>query len=135
MDDNEFLDAMCSYKYLDNTQRLRQAHKEKKRKEWTFKKNSNPKEGDLESQGRPKRPWARASTGDNSNQSTLRNKKFCQYCKDNKGKYWTHNTADCYFKKPAKESNALEAVHKELDKVKNLIKNLKKGSDSDSDDE
>ena len=34
-----------------------------------------------------------------------------------------------------KEANANEAVQKELDKVKNLIKNLKKRLDSDSDNE
>ena len=130
MDNNEFLDAMRIYKFIDNTRKFKEECRERKRKEQASKKNPNLK-GDSESQGR-KRPWARASTVSNNNQFTLRVKKFCQHCKDN---YWTHNTANCYFKKPMKEANANEAVQKELDKVKNLIKNLKKRLDSDSDNE
>ena len=122
MDDNDFLDAMLSYKLMDNTQRLKKAQKEKKRKEWTSKKSSNLSEGDSESQRRNKRPYARSATGGPMSQTTARIKKFCQHCKDSNGKYWTHNTVDCYFKKPAKESNAIKAVQKELDKVKSLIK-------------
>ena len=135
MDDNDFLDVMLSYKLIDSTQRLKRAQKEKKRKEWTSKKSSNLKEGDSESQRRNKRPYARASAGGPTSQPTARIKKFCQHCKENNGKYWTHNTVDCYLKKPSKEANAIESVQKELDEVKSLIKSLKKRLDSDSDSE
>ena len=99
MDDNDFLDAMLSYELIESTQRFKQTLKEKKRKEWTSKKSSNLKEGDSESQRRNKCPYARAFAGGTISQPTARIKKFCQHCKDNNGKYWTHNTVDCYLKK------------------------------------
>ena len=92
-------------------------------------------EKDLTSHRRNKRPHARAAFGGPTNQTVARIKKFCQHCKDSNGKYWTHDTADCYFKKPAKESNAIEAVQKELNEVKDLLKSLKKRTDSASDSE
>ena len=103
-------------------------------KEWNSKKSFNLKDGDSESQRRNKRPYARAFAGGTISQPTARIKKFCQHCKDNNGKYWTHNTVDCYLKKPSKEANAIKAVQKELDN-KSLIKSLKKRLDSDSDSE
>ena len=100
-----------------------------------MKKSYNTKEEDLASHRRNKCPHARAAFGGPTNQTVARIKKFCQHCKDSNGKYWTHNTADCYFKKPAKESNAIEAVQKELNEVKDLLKSLKKRTDSASDSE
>ena len=135
MDDNDFLDAMCSYKFIDSTQRLKRSQREKKRKEWTLKKSSNLKEGHLKSQRRNKCPYTRAFAGGTISQPTARIKKFCQHCKDNNGKYWTHNTVDCYLKKPSKEANAIKSVQKELDEVKSLIKNLRKRLHRNSDNE
>ena len=87
------------------------------------------------SRKRGKHPPARAAFGNPKNQTTFRTKKFCQHCKDSNGKYWTHNTEDCYFKKPARESNAIKALKKEFNKLKDVLKNLKKHKDSDSDSE
>ena len=134
MEETDFVDAMLSYELIDNTQRTKQIQKEKRRKELAPKRSSNPKEGDSENQRRNKCPHARASAGGSIGQPSARVKKFCQHCKDNNGKYWTHDTVDCYLKRPHKEANALETVQKELDQMKSLIKSLKKrlGSDSDS---
>ena len=64
-------------------------------------------------------------------------KKFCQYFKDNRGKYWTHNTDECFVKdsKSKKETNKMEDLQKEVNEMRNLVKGLKKkiGSDSDTD--
>ena len=136
MTDNKFLNAMIAYKHFDNTQRFKQSQREKKRKREDFaKKSASPKEDDSVSHKRGKRPPARAAFGNPKNQTTFRTKKFCQHCKDSNGKYWTHNTEDCYFKKPARESNAIKALKKEFNKLKDVLKNLKKHKDSDSDSE
>ena len=127
MDNNDFLNAMTGYKFIDKTQRFKYKWREKKRKELASKKRQSSSEREPDS----KRPYARAST--RGKQSNSKNRKFCQYCKDNNGKYWTHDTADCYFKKLAKGANTTKKVQKELDEVKNLIKNLRKRSNSDSD--
>ena len=136
MDDNDFSNAMLAHEYYDNTQKFKRFQREKKRKREESSKNSyNTKEEDSASQKRNKRPYTRAAFGGPTNQTVARIKKFCQHCKDSNGKYWTHNTADCYFKKPAKESNAIEAVQKELNEVKDLLKSLRKRMDSASDSE
>ena len=98
----------------------------------TPKRSSNPKEGDSKNQRRNKHPYAIAAAGGSRGQPSARVKKFCQHCKDNNGKYWTHDTVDCYLKRPHKEDNTLETVQKELDQMKSLIKSLKKRSGSDS---
>ena len=133
MNENEFLNAMSNYKFIDNTRRFRHSQREKKRKEAASKKRQTPPNTDADNQQKNKRPYARTSMG--GKQSNPRNRKFCQYCKDNNGKWWTHNTTKCYLKKPEKEVNAIETVQKELDKVKNLIKNLRKRSHNNSDSE
>ena len=68
--------------------------------------------------------------GGTISQPSTRVKRFCQHCKDNNGKYWTHDTVDCYLKRPHKEANVLETVQKELDQMKSQIKSLKKRSGS-----
>ena len=126
---------MMSYKHLGNARRLKskqkeKKRKEKKRKELVLKRFQSSKEY-AESMSGSKRSYAKMSGG--AKQPNSKGKKFCQICKDNNGKYWTHDTADCYFKKPKKETNAIEAVHKEIDNLKDMIKSLKKRADSDSD--
>ena len=78
-----------------------------------MKKSSGMKEENLASHRRNKRLHARAAFEGPKKQTITRIKKFCQHCKDSNGKYWTHDTADCYFKKPAKESNAIKTVQKD----------------------
>ena len=125
MDDQEFLDIMMSYERLDNARRLK-SEQEKERRDLLSKRHrrfNHTKSG-------RKRPTAKISSG---TKPSGKDKKFCQICKDNNGKYWTHDTADCFFKKPQREANTIETVHKEIDDLKDLIKDLKKKVDSDSD--
>ena len=84
-------------------------------------------------EGERKRPYAKMS-GD-TRQTSPKSRKFCQHCKDSDGKWWTHNTEECYFKKPRREANAIQAVHKEIDDLKGIIKSLRKKVDSDDDSE
>ena len=84
---------------------------------------------------RSKCPLVKAASGNPNNNSTARAKKFCHYCNYSDRKYWTHNTEEYYLKKPARESNAIKALQKEFNKVKSLLKNLKKNKDSDSESE
>ena len=101
------------------------------------KKSSSRKRGDdNEDQRRTKRPYAKTSAGYQGGKPN-RVKKFCQYCKDNNGKHWTHDTDECFVKdktnKAKKEANAMEDMQKELHEMKNLVKGLKKKMGSDSD--
>ena len=143
MSDQDFLQAMMAHEYYDNTQQFKRTQREKKRKrDETTKKSvsmKNPETG----WGRksPESGWSKRSkplptkvpSEIPKSHSTPRVSKFCQYCKDNNRKYWTHNTEECYLKKPARESNAIEALQKEFSEVKNMLKSLKKNKNSDSD--
>ena len=62
-----------------------------------------------------------------------RQKRFCAYCKEHDtGKYWTHNTEDCSFKKKAetgkgkKEANAVEEVLAQVKIQAKMIEDLEK---------
>ena len=107
MEEIDFLQAMLSYEIIDKAQRAqkeKENEKEKKRKELSLKKSPNPKEGDSLNQRRNKRPHSRTSAGGSNSQSANRVKRFCQHCKDNNRKYWTHNTVDCYLKNLIRKS-------------------------------
>ena len=126
MDDNKFLNAMIAYKHFNNTQRFKQSLREKKRKRKDFaKKSASTKEDDSVSHKRGKHPPTKAAFGNPKNQTTIRTKMFCQHCKDSNGKYWTPNTEDCYLKKPARESNAIQALQKEFNELMDVLKNRK----------
>ena len=115
MDKDDFLNTMLAYEYHDNTPKFKQFQREKKRnREESSKKSYSIKEEDLASHRRNKHLYTRAAFGGPTNQTVARIKKFSQHCKDSNGKYWDHDTADFYFKKPAKESNAIETVQKEF---------------------
>ena len=145
MSDHEFLQAMMAHKHYNDTLQFKRARREKKRKrEEAAKKSAEAakpsadlKDPEPVSKWKYKNKRKRATTTPEApkSASTARPKKFCQHCKDNNRKYWTHNTEECYLKKPAKESNAIEALQKEFSEVKDMLKSLKKkkGSDSDSD--
>ena len=134
MSDHDFLQAMMAHKHYNNTLQFKRSQQEKKRKrEETAKRSANLKDPDPVINKRSKRPSVKTALESPKNHNTARVKKFCQYCKDNNRKYWTHNTKECYLKKPAKESNAIETLQKEFNEVKNMLKNLKKSKDSDSD--
>jgi hypothetical protein len=114
MNDQEFLDAMMSYEYID----------QKKRRKWEEKQEIDilltQKIAKKETKGgQRKRPYAKMSV--DARQWSPWRRKFCQHCKDIDGKWWTHNTDECYFK--------------EIDGLKGLIKSLKKKVNSDSDSE
>ena len=134
MSDHDFLQAMMAHEFHDNTLYFKRSQQEKKRKrEEAAKKSASLKNPDPVFNKRSKRPPTRTASESPKNHSTARVSKFCQYCKDNNRKYWTHNTEECYLKKPAKELNAIEALQKEFNEVKNMLKSLKKSKDSDSD--
>ena len=140
MDEIEFLDAMLSYETIDMARRAKANKEKEKKKDSSSKKTNTRKRGDDADDPRgPKFPYSRNSGYRGNSTPGGRVKKFCQYCKDNGGKHWTHNTDECFLKNKAnkakKESNAIEDLHKELNEMKNLVKGLKKkmGSDSDSD--
>ena len=143
MDEIDFLEAMLSQESIDQARR---AQKEKdnernsKRKESASKKPFTRKGGDTnsENQRRGRRPTNRTSAGGLNSQAN-RVKRFCQHCKDSNGKYWTHDTVDCFMKSRAerahKETNQMESVQKELNEMRSLVKGLKRklGSGSDTD--
>ena len=140
MDEIEFLNAMLSYETINKARRAKANKEKEKKKESALKKSTPRKRGgdDLEDPRRTQRPYARPTSGYQGGKPTGRVKKFCQYCKENNGKYWTHNTEECFMKDKAnnvkKESNAMEDMQKEMNEMRNLVKGLKKklGSDSDS---
>ena len=135
--DQEFLDALMNCKRIDQSKRLRREQEKERKKlisQRFIRREDIRRPGRMPNkEGEKKRPYAKMSG--NTRQSSPNNRKFCQHCKDSDGKWWTHNTDECYFKKPRKEVNAIEAVHKEIDDLKGLIKSLKKKVDSDDDDE
>ena len=134
MSDHDFLHAMMAHEHHDNTLQFKRTQREKKRKrEEEAKKSANLKDSDPVVNKRSRRPPTKTTSENPKNHSTSRVIKFCQYCKDNNRKYWTHDTEECYFRKPNKESNAIESLQKEFNEVKSLLKNLKKNKDSDSD--
>ena len=143
MDEIDFLDAMLSYETIDKARRAKLDKEKKKAKEANLKKTSNSRKRSGEEAGndRAKRPFdykgrrpAAAERG-----APRREKKFCQYCKDNGGKFWTHDTEDCFAKdrteKSKKEANAMENMQKEMKEMKALLAKVtkKSGSDSESD--
>ena len=144
MDDIDFLEAMLSYESIDQACRAQQTkEKEKlaKKKEQSSKNNSSKKGGGYNSENQrrgSKRSNSGPPDGGSGTQST-RVRRFCQYCKDSNGKYWTHDTVDCFIKSRAEkakgETNALEAVHKELNEMRSLVKSTKRKMGSDSDTE
>ena len=59
--------------------------------------------------------------------------------KESGGKHWTHDTEDCFVKDRAdarkKESNAMDAMHKQMTEMASVIQSLKSklSSDGESD--
>ena len=131
MDEIEFLEAMLSFETIDKGRRaLRE--KDKERKKQTSKK-SRKRGTDSEDAGtKAKRP---VYTGIRPGRGKV--KKFCQNCKDSNGKYWTHDTDECFVKdkadKAKKEANAMDAMQKQMSEMSDLVKGLKKKLESDGD--
>ena len=133
MDDVKFLEAMLSHESINKARQV---------KIITFKeKDKNSK--DLAT----KNPSCKKCIHDSNvtkaprkhRESALRagkTKKYCAYCKENDGEYWTQDTDQCFVKAKAKESNVIEMMQKKLCELKVRYKKLKKfkeNKDSDSD--
>ena len=115
MSDHDFLQAMMSHKFHDNTLQFKRSQQEKKRKrEEAAKKSASLKDPDPVVNKRSKHLPTKTALESPKNCGTARVSRFCQYCKDNNRKYCTHNTEECFLKKPAKESNAIKALQKEF---------------------
>lgn len=123
----------CSafFETIDQGRRtLREKDKERKKE---ASKKSRKTETDSEETGtKAKRP---VYTGIRQNKGKV--KKFCQNCKDSNGKYWTHDTSECFVKDKAeraqKEANAMDAMKRQISEMSDLVKGLKKKLESDSD--
>ena len=132
MSDQEFLDVMVSFERLDQARRIQKETEEAQKKMLSAARFMR-----VDRKGKPvkvekpaKRPHEKMSS--ETKHPSPKSKKFCQHCKENNRKWWTHNTEECYFKKARRENNAMEAVHSEIDELKGLIKGLQKKMDSDS---
>ena len=135
MDEIDFLEAMISFETLDQA-RLSKLKKEKEQKKKTAaasKKQAGKRK--TEDNDEPRKSHKRAY----GKASYRKQKKYCSHCKEHGGKYWTHDTEECFLKNKGKESNAIEDMQKDISEMRNLIKGLKDQkkkavhSDSDSD--
>ena len=137
MDDIEFLEAMLSHETIDKARRAKRTsdkEKDKKPKDSAGKKPSYKKRirGDDGDDAKPPSKYRDSSS------RAGKTKKYCSHCKESDGKYWTHDTDQCFVKdkaaKAKKESNVIEAMQKELRDMKALYKKLKKSKKNKDDD-
>jgi hypothetical protein len=109
MDEIEFLEAMIAFEVIDKG-RLALREQDKQRKKEASKK-SRKRSSDAKDGAKPKRPIYKG-VGHNCSQTKV--KKFCKDCKESGGRYWTHDTEDCFVKDRAdsrkRESNAMDAM-------------------------
>ena len=120
MDDTEFLNALSAYETIDKSKRKNLKMKEANKVETTRKSEEGTRE-------------KKRSNGKGRGNPSKRQKRFCAYCKENDtGKYWTHNTEDCSFKKNAytgkgkKEANVMEEVLAQVKNQARMIEQLEK---------
>ena len=136
MDEIEFLEAMLSYEAIDKG-RLAQREADKQKKKETSKKSSKKRTSETDDADPPKRRGYQEYKGVGRHG---KQKKFCKNCKESGGKYWTHDTEHCFVKDRAeartKESNAMDAMQKQLTDMTGVIQALKSklsSSDNESD--
>ena len=129
----DFLDAMLSYETIDTARRAKTNKEKEKQKELSSKKNISKKRGDNVEDPRKTKCPCKNDNYRGRNIPGNRIKKFCQHCEDNGEKYWTHNTDECFVGKSKKEANKMEDLQKEVNEMRNLVKDLKKKISSDSD--
>ena len=120
MDETEFLNCLNVYETIDRSKRKNLKAKEANKVEATRKNEEGSRE-------------KKRSQGKGKGNPSKRQKRFCAYCKEHDtGKYWTHNTEDCSFKKKAetgkgkKEANAVEEVLAQVKIQAKMIEDLEK---------
>ena len=120
MDETEFLNALSAYETIDKSKMKNLKVKEANKVESTRKSEEGTRE-------------KKRSNGKGRGNPSKRQKRFCAYCKENDtGKYWTHNTEDCSFKKNAytgkgkKEANVMEEVLAQVKIQARMIEQLEK---------
>ena len=133
MDEIEFLEAMLSFEVIDKARLSQRDAEKQKRKETSKKFKKRTSEENDDETFPPKRRYQ-------EKKGAGRKKKFCRICKEKEGgKYWTHDTMDCFVKDRAeareKESNAMDTVNKQLAEMASTIETLKSklSSDGESD--
>ena len=109
MDEIDFLDSILSYKRIDTARRAKINKEKERKKELSLKKNISKKGNNVEDLRKTKR-LCKNNNYRGGHTPGNRVKKFCQYCKDNGGKYWIHNTDEYFVKdgKSKKEANKME---------------------------
>ena len=134
MDEIEFLESMLAFEVIDKG-RLALREQDKKKKESS--KKSRKRSADAEDGTPAKRQKYKGV--ERSGKYKNNEKKFCKNCKESNGKYWTHDTDECFVKDRAerqkKESNAMDVMQKQMTEMTSVIQSLKSklSSDGDSD--
>jgi hypothetical protein len=133
MDEVEFLEAMISYETIDKNRRaLRDKEKEKKKESSKKSRKRGAEPDNKVASTKNTHPYMGGRPGKFSKK---KEKKFCQNCKDADGKYWTHDTDECFVKEKAekakKEANAMQNMQKQMAEMSDLVKGLKKKLESD----
>ena len=99
MDEKNFLNCLTAYETIDRSKRKSLKMKEAHKAEVPSKNDESSRD-------------KKCSNGKSYGRPSKRQKRFCSYCKEyDAGKYWTHNTEDCSFKKKAYYASAV-VVHK-----------------------
>ena len=108
---------------------LREQDKQRKKE---ASKKSRKRSSDAEDGSQTKRPVYKG-VGRHGSQTKV--KKFCKNCKESGGRYWTHNTEDCFVKDRAesrkKESNVMDKMQKQMIEMTGIIQALKSKLSSD----
>ena len=120
MDETDFITCLTNYEIIDKSNRKKLKFKEALKTEAPRKTEEGSRE-------------KKRSHGKGKGNPSKRQKRFCAYCKEHDtGKYWTHNTEDCSFKKLAetgkgkKEANAVEEVLAQVKIQAKMIEQLEK---------
>ena len=90
MDVIEYLEQLEVLEATEKKQSPKNSQSENKTKESSKSRNKSQKGG---SRKKNKKRKQRSESSESENSD----KKFCAYCKGTNGRYWTHNTEDCYF--------------------------------------
>ena len=123
MPESEFVEHIQTFKQLDRNEQFKISWGKLKRKKQNAREQAAKAETLSESSWSKKarwpdhKPkWGSCKSNTPAKHAGPRPKKFCQHYKDSGRQFWTHNTDDCYFKKPAakplKESNMIEDMKK-----------------------
>ena len=91
MDVIEYLEQLEVLEATEKKQSPKNSQSENKTKESSKSRNKSQKGGFRKKNNKKRKQRSESSESENSD------KKFCAYCKGTDGRYWTHNTEDCYF--------------------------------------